>query len=129
MPDKNLTRFFTINITAAGITVTGEYEIDDDVTKVKGFWLSSDREDLLFYRGTLYLKFNGAEWVEAGTQAKNFMNSSNVDYWLRMWPFGDGTADPGDQEMAVDYTDNDHPNTVFEPYSVHVFVEFDITPP
>ena len=50
---------FDIQVAQRGQTVTGKFELDKMAKVIKGIKVTSDREDLLFYRGTQKIEING----------------------------------------------------------------------
>ena len=54
------------------VLVKEKFELDKTVKIIKGIKLTSDREDLLFYRGTQRVVVNGKERFEDNYESKNF---------------------------------------------------------
>ena len=117
-------RFADISITAEGQTVKEKFELDKTVKKIKGIKLTSDREDLLFYRGTQRIVINGKERFEDNYESKNLQSSLNVDVNVRYKNMHD--LEPGNGIIEVDYTDNPHPLAAFTNYRVSLYVEYEI---
>ena len=117
-------RFADISITAEGQTIKEKFELDKTVKKIKGIKLTSDREDLMFYRGTQRIVINGKERFEDNYESKNLQSSLNVDVNVRYKNMHD--LEPGNGIIEVDYTDNPHPLAAFANYRVSLYVEYEI---
>src|ERR1700757_1975259 len=122
--DRLEKRFANIVITAEKQTVKEKFELDKTVKIIKGIKLTSDREDLLFYRGTQRVVINGKERFEDNYESKNFQSSLNVDVNTRYKNMHD--LEPGNGIIEIDYTDNPHPLTAFTSYRVSLYVEYEI---
>ncbi len=107
-------------VTQEGQPVTHEFTLDAGVTDVQAVGLTSDREDLLFYRGDVKIQINSEEHVAEKTEAKLLMTGLNVDPNDRMLTFPSPVL-PGSGNVRIDYNDNAHNQTVFQPYRVSVY--------
>jgi len=117
-------RIGDILITADGQISKGKFELDKTVKLIKGIKLTSDREDLLFYRGTQRITINGKERYEENYESKNLQSSINVDVNKRYKDMRD--LEPGNGIIEVDYTDTTHPLAGFDNYRVSVYIEYAI---
>ncbi len=117
-------RIGDIQIKAEGQVSKVKFELDKTVKRIKGIKLTSDREDLLFYRGTQRIVINGKERYEENYESKNFQSSLNVDANKRYKNMRD--LEPGNGIIEVDYTDTTHPLTSFSVYRVSLYVEYEI---
>jgi len=117
-------RIGDIPIKAEGQVSKVKFELDKTVKRIKGIKLTSDREDLLFYRGTQRIVINGKERFEENYESKNFQSSLNVDVNKRYKNMRD--LEPGNGIIEVDYTDTPHPLTSFSVYRVSLNVEYEI---
>ena len=117
-------RIGDIQIKAEGQVSKVKFELDKTVKRIKGIKLTSDREDLLFYRGTQRIVINGKERFEENYESKNFQSSLNVDVNKRYKNMRD--LEPGNGIIEVDYTDAPHPLTSFSVYRVSLYVEYEI---
>jgi hypothetical protein len=117
-------RFEGISITAEGQIVKEKFELDKTVRIIKGIKFTSDREDLLFYRGVQRIVINGKERYEDNYESKNLQSSINVDVNKRYKDMRD--LEPGNGVIEIDYKDNPHPLAAFTPYKVSLYVEYEI---
>ncbi|MBA3971848.1 MAG: hypothetical protein H0X46_06825, partial [Bacteroidetes bacterium] len=49
---KPVKKRFDIQVTEAGTTVSKTFELDKNIKAVKGVLITSDRDDLIYFRGT-----------------------------------------------------------------------------
>ena len=115
---------YDISVLTTGQIVTGKFELDKIVTKIKGIKVTSDREDLLFYRGTQKIEINGKECFEENYESKNLQSTLNVDLNHRYKDMQD--REPGNGIVVITYTDNAHPLHAFTPYRVSLYVQYEI---
>ena len=117
-------RMGDILITNDGQITKVKFELDKTVKLIKGIKLTSDREDLMFYRGTQRIVINGKERYEENYESKNLQSSINVDVNKRYKDMRD--LEPGNGIIEVDYTDTTHPLAAFANYRVSFYVEYAI---
>ena len=117
-------RIGDILITAEGQTFKGKFELDKTVKLIKGIKLTSDYENLMFYRGAQRIVINGKERYEENYESKNFQSTLNVDVNKRYKDMRD--LEPGNGIIEVDYTDTIHPLAPFNNYIVSLYVEYAI---
>lgn len=115
---------FDIQINKPEETVTGKFELDKTVKVIKGIKVTSDREDLLFSRGTQKVEINGKERFEENYESKNLQTSINVDVNKRYKDMHN--TDPGNGIVTITYHDHEHPLFPFVAYRVSLYVEYEI---
>ena len=115
---------FDIQVATKGQKVTGKFELDKTVKVIKGIKVTSDREDLLFYRGSQKVDINGKERFEENYESKNLQSSINVDVNNRYKDMKD--TEPGNGIVVITYIDNQHPLYAFSPYRVSLYVQYEI---
>ena len=115
---------FDIQVTQKEQTVTGKFELDKTAKVIKGIKVTSDREDLLFYRGTQKIEINGKERFEENYESKNLQSSINVDVNNRYKDMKD--TEPGNGIVVITYIDNNHPLYAFSPYRVSLYVQYEV---
>ena len=115
---------FDIQVTQRGQTVSGKFELDKTAKVIKGIKVTSDREDLLFYRGTQKIEINGKERFEENYESKNLQSSLNVDVNNRYKDMKD--TETGNGLIVMTYIDNQHPLYAFTPYRVSLYVEYEV---
>lgn len=117
-------RIGDLQVTASGQTVKEKFELDKTVKRIIGIKLTSDREDLLFYRGAQRVVINGKERFEENYESKNLQSTINVNVNNRYKNMRD--LSPGNGIIEIEYTDHVHPLTVFAVYTVSLYVEYEI---
>ncbi|MBL4898589.1 MAG: hypothetical protein JKX76_02955 [Colwellia sp.] len=118
---KILKERFDIQVTAPDETFSNpEFEVDKNASKIIGIQITSDRDDLLFYRGSQRLKINDNEILPEGFESKLLMTGLNVPPNTRMYDLGE--LDPGNGMVEVRYKDSKHSKMPFEPYRVSFYV-------
>ena len=120
---KVIRKRFDINITVAGSTVKEEFELDKTITKVVGLAITSDRDDLLYYRGSHRIALNNEEIFPENYEAKLLQTGINVkpnDRYFRL------EREPGNSMLQLHYTDTNHTGTVFAAYRVSLYIEGEV---
>ena len=118
---KPLIKRFDIQIAAARDSVNKTFELDKNVTAVKGVLVTSDKDDLLYYRGTQKIEINNAEFFPENYESKLLMTGINVAPKLRYYDLG--SVNPGNGIIKLSFTDNEDGRTRFEPYRVSLYVD------
>lgn len=106
---------FTIEISTPASTVKGSFEVDKNADRIIGIALSSDRDDILYYRGTQAIKINDEEFFPEGFESKNLMCGINVPPNERCYRIG--RIKPGNRKVDISYTDSGFSDMV--DFSVH----------
>src|ERR1035437_8970114 len=112
---------FDIKILLANSTVSDTFELDKNIMKVNGLLVTSDKDDLLYYRGTQKIEINKEEYFPDNYESKLLMSGINVAPKQRYYDLGN--VNPGNGIIKVVYTDTDDGRTHFEPYRVSLYVD------
>ena len=115
---------FDINVIQEGSTLTDKFELDKTTKHITGIVITSDREDLLFYRGTQKIEINGKEHFPEGYETKLLMTSLNIPQDFRYYNMKN--TEPGNGIITFSYTDNKHTQLGFMPYRVSLYVECEV---
>ena len=59
--NKRIKKRFDINVVEANAVHSKTFELDKNITLVHGLLFTSDRDDLLYYRGSNKVEINGQE--------------------------------------------------------------------
>lgn len=110
---------FDLKITAANEVFKGEFELDKNSNYLIGIVITSDRDDLLFYRGSQKIQFNDSELFPEGFESRLLMSGINVSPNHRM--VKTGTIETGNKRLEMWYKDQDHANAQFTPYRVTIY--------
>jgi hypothetical protein len=112
---------YDIQVTAANQPFTQTFELDKNILSLKGMLFTSDKDDLLYYRGSQRVEINGQEYFPDNYETKLLMSGINVEPAARYYPLGG--INPGNGLIKVSYQDKDDGRTVFTPYRVSLYVD------
>ncbi len=112
---------FDIKILVANSSVNDTFELDKNIVKVHGILVTSDKDDLLYYRGTQKIEINKEEFFPENYESKLLMSGINVSPKQRYYDLG-GVA-PGNGLVKISYKDLDDGRTVFAPYRVSLYLD------
>lgn len=111
---------FDIQVTEPNRITKGEFQLDRNARKVLGFAITSDRDDLLFYRGSQKIQLNDKELFPEDFESKLLMTGLNVAPNDRMIKIGD--LDSGNKRLEIWYKDQNTEATTFTKYRVSIYV-------
>lgn len=112
---------FDIKVTVANSTVADTFELDKTIVKVLGVLITSDKDDLLYYRGTQKIEINKQEYFPENYESKLLMSGIGVPPKQRYYDLGGAT--PGNGRITLTYKDSDDGRTVFVPYRVSLYLD------
>src|SRR5437762_2533006 len=115
---------FDLLITDSGTTVSKTFELDKTIAFVKGILFTSDKDDLMYYRGSQKVEINKQEVFPENYETKLLMSGINVSpnnryYELADMPVGNGS-------VKIEYKDTPDERSVFEAYRVSVFLNCEL---
>lgn len=119
--NKLIKKRFDIEVTSANKTFSKSFELDKDVLFLTGMLITSDKDDLLYYRGSQRMEVNKEEIFPENYESKLLQSGINVAPKSRYYDLG--KVPPGNGIIKVDYKDIDHPITVFSSYRVSFYFE------
>lgn len=112
---------YDIQVTSANQTFTQTFELDKNIQVIKGLLFTSDKDDLLYYRGTQRVEINNKEYFPDNYESKLFMSGINVPPATRFYPLAN--VNPGNGLVKVSYQDKDDGRSVFTPYRVSLYLD------
>lgn len=119
--NKIIKERFTINVTAAAETVKQSFEVDKNADKIIGIAVSSDRDDIIYYRGTQAIKINDEEFFPENYESKHLMSGINVSPNERYFRLG--RINPGNRKVEIIYTDSGVDDLIgFTAHRVYLYV-------
>jgi len=118
---KTIKKRFDIPVTEPDKIFSKTFDLDKNITTVKGMLLTSDKDDLLYYRGSLRLEINKEEIFPENYECKLLMTGINVSPNGRYYDMGGKAA--GNHAIKVEYKDSTDSRVNFVPYRVSVYVE------
>lgn len=110
---------FDINVATAGNTFKGEFELDKNANFLLGIAITSDRDDLLFYRGSQKILLNDMELFPEDFESRLLLSGLNVSPDERMITLG--KLPTGNGKLDISFKDTNHPETTFTPYRVSFY--------
>lgn len=112
---------FDIAVTEAGKTFSKTFELDKNIVSVKGILFTSDKDDLLYYRGSQKVEINKEEIFPESYESKLLLSGINVSPNHRYYDLGSQPA--GNGAIKVEYKDSNDSRAAFVPYRVSLYVE------
>lgn len=110
---------FDLIIDADNQTFRDSFELDKNAKCLIGIALTSDRDDMMFYRGSQKIQLNEIELFPEGFESKLLLSGLNVAPDHRM--ISVGHLDTGNGKLDVAYTDKHHDLAKFIPYRVTIY--------
>ena len=112
---------FDLEVTSPNQAYTREYELDKTITSVRGIAMTSDKDDLLYFRGSQSIHINKEEIFPSGYESKLLMCGINVSPHGRYYAFDH--ISPGNGVVQIAYHDSDDGRTEFVPYRVSLYLD------
>lgn len=111
---------FDIKVTEALQTISQTFELDKNITHVKGILITSDKEDLIYYRGSQRIEINKGEIVPENYESKLLMSGINLSPNQRYYEIGEMPA--GNGQVRLIFTDREDNRIPFEIYRVSLYL-------
>lgn len=121
---KRIKKRYDIDVTTAGAIHTKTFELDKTVTAIHGMLFASDRDDLMYYRGSAKVEINSDEIFPEGYETKLLMSGLNVSPNDRYYNMG-GVL-PGNFKVKIEYKDTADTRLQFVPYRVTIYLDVEI---
>ncbi|TCZ68357.1 hypothetical protein [Flaviaesturariibacter aridisoli] len=121
--EKRVKKRYDIDVPAAGGTFSKTFELEKTVVKVHGILFTSDRDDLMFYRGSAKVELNRDELFPENYETKLLMSGLNVSPNERY--FNLGGVQPGNFKLKVDYKDTPDTRLQFVPYRISIYLDLE----
>lgn len=112
---------FDISVTEADKIFSKSFELDKNIVSVKGILFTSDKDDLLYYRGSQKVEINKEEIFPENYESKLLLSGINVSPNNRYYDLGSQPA--GNGTIKVEYKDTEDTRAAFVPYRVSLYVE------
>lgn len=100
---KRVKKRFDLNVETNNQVVTKTFELDKTIKNIKGILITSDRDDLIYYRGTQKIEINAQEIFPESYESKLLMTGINVSPHKRYYDLGN--VDPGNGQVKVTFVD------------------------
>lgn len=121
---KRVKKRYDIDVTAANAIHSKTFELDKTVHKVHGILFASDRDDLMYYRGSGKVEINSDEIFPEGYETKLLMSGLNVSPNDRFYSLGG--VPPGNFKVKVEYKDTADARLQFTAYRVSIYLDVEI---
>ena len=115
---------FDINITEADKIFSKSFELDKTIAFVNGILFTSDKDDLIYYRGSQKVEINKQEVFPENYESKLLMTGINVSPNERFYNVGDLPV--GNGNVKVEYKDINDGRTTFEPYRISIYLKCEL---
>lgn len=117
---KIIRKRFDIKVDKEESSISKTFELDKNILYVKGILLTSDRDDLLYYRGTQKIEFNSEEYFPENYESKLLMSGINVPPKSRYYELD--SVITGNGLIRINFKDNPSGLAEFQPYRVSLYV-------
>jgi hypothetical protein len=119
---KPYSKQFDVVVRTSNTNYKETFQLDKSVLAVTAVAMIADKEDLMYYRGSIKLEINKEEIFSEGYSVKRIMCLPTVSPNLRAFKIGDVPA--GNGQIIFTYTDASDGRTVgFSPYKVTLCVD------
>lgn len=122
MEQRLLDKIFSFTVDVAATLVSKKFDLDKNVKLVRGILLSSDKPNLLFYRGSQRIEISGDEIFPEDFESKILMSGMGVAPDQKYRSLGNGVV-AGNGEVKIQYKDTNNPNASFTTYKVMVVLQ------
>ena len=115
---------FDIQVTEADKVFSGSFELDKDISFIRGILLTSNKDDLMYYRGSQKIEINKQEIVPEGYESKLLMCGINVSPNVRYYETGHTAV--GNGQVKLEYRDTTDSRAPFEAYRVSIYLNCEL---
>lgn len=121
---KRIKKRYDIDVNAANAIHSKTFELDKTVTAIHGMLFASDRDDLMYYRGSAKVEINSDEIFPEGYEVKLLMSGLNVSPNDRYYNLG-GVL-PGNFKIKIEFKDTPDTRLQFASYRVSIYLDVEI---
>jgi hypothetical protein len=118
---QRIKKRFDIDITESGAVHSKTFELDKNITAIHGLLFTSDKDDLMYYRGSQKVEINRQEVFPEGYETKLLMSGLNVSPNDRFYELGG--VEPGNGKVKVDFKDTNDERIPFAQYRVTLYLD------
>jgi len=117
---KIIKKRFIVPVTEPGKTFSKSFDLDKNITHVKGMLLTADKDDLLYFRGSQRIEISKEEIFPEDYESKLLLSGIGVAPNNRY--YAEGEIPVGNGNVKIDYKDSEDGRTVFVPYKVSLYL-------
>jgi len=118
---RRVKKRFDLQITAAEEAVSKNFELDKSIVCIRGLLFTSDKDDLLYFRGSQRVEINKQEYFPEQYESKLLMTGVNVRPNSKYYALG--RVHPGNGIVRVEYKDTADGRTTFAAYRVSIYLD------
>lgn len=122
MEARLVDKVYSFAVEAQNVPVNKKFDLDKNVKLVRGIIISSDKPNLLFYRGSQRIEISGDEIFPEDYESKLLMSGIAVAPNQKYRSLGNGVI-AGNGEVKVQYKDTQNPNASFTLYKVIIILQ------
>lgn len=115
---------FDLFVENPGQTIIKCFKLERSIKIIKGVLITSDKDDLLYYRGSSKINIDGDNYFPEGYESKLLMSGINILPRLRYFELD--CAIKNNFNLEMEYSDSDYLSKIFEPYRVSVYLKCEI---
>jgi hypothetical protein len=124
MEPKYIYKRFNVAVTAPDTNFPKKFDLDKNIKVVRAIQITSNRPNLLFYRGSQRIEVSGEELFPEDYESKMLMSGISVAPDERFVEVGDIQA--GNGEVKINYKDASNPEAAFSPYVVSLVLKCEL---
>lgn len=125
MAGRIVYKTFSFLVDTPNISYNKKFELDKNIKLVKAIMLSSNKPNLIFFRGSQKLEINGDELYPEDYESRLLMSGISVPPNERYVDMGDAVL-AGNGEVKIVYKDTDNILAPFDSYRVIINLKCDI---
>ena len=118
---KSIKKRFVLTITEPGKLFTQIFELDAAIKRVRGILLASDKNALLYYRGSQKIEINQEEYFPTNYESKLLMSRAKTPSAMRYHDLG--RVDPGNGSVKISYQDREDNRAAFVQYRLLIYLD------
>lgn len=122
MEARLVDKVYSFAVESQGTPLNKKFDLDKNVKLVRGIILSSDKPNLLFYRGSQRIEISGDEIFPEDYESKLLMSGIAVAPDQKYRTLGNGVI-AGNGEVKIQYKDTMNPNASFTTYKVIMILQ------
>jgi hypothetical protein len=122
---QRIKKSFDILVNLGSAVHSKSFELDKNVVAVHGILFTSDRDDLMYYRGSQRVEINKRELFPEGYETKLLMSGLGVSPNDRYYELGG--IEPGNFTLKIDFRDTADERLAFSNYRVSIYLDLEIT--
>ncbi len=118
---KIIKEWVDVFVTSNNQIFKANFEVDKHAALITGFAITSNADNMMYYRGSQRIVTNDMELYPEDYESKMLMQGLNVSVNDRIIKIEENIL-PGNRQIQIEYKDTDHPSANFTPYRVRLYV-------